>query len=220
MRSDKKCPMKKMTDKEITDRQGGAALILALLTTGLLAALGVSLLFATDVERQVAANASYGTDALAAAEAAVERGLVDLRTVNDWTPLLNGRATSAFAERSQQVSLPAGGTLDLTLVTADVQAESSAHGTFGANTPVWRLVAWGPLWRLAHAGTIDSLQYLAVWVADDPSETDGNPQADSNGILEIRGEARGPGGSRRVVEATVTRVRPGVVRMLAWREVK
>ena len=206
----------------MTDHEGGAALILALVTAGLLAALGVSALVTADVERQVAANAGFSSQALAAAEGAVERALVDLRNANDWTPLLNGTARSDFAGPSRQPMLPAGGVLDLDAVTAELQSERRP-GWSGANAPRWRLVAWGPLSRVAPAGMIDSLQYLAVWLADDPSENDDDPQSDSNGVVIVRGESRGPGGSRRVVEATVSRAGPagsGSVRVTAWREVR
>jgi hypothetical protein len=47
--------------------------------------------------------------------------------------------------------------------------------------------------------------YIAVWVADDPAETDGNPLADGNGTLTLHAEAYGPNGSRKVVEVTVAR---------------
>jgi hypothetical protein len=44
-----------------------------------------------------------------------------------------------------------------------------------------------------------------VWVADDPSEDDGNPQADVNGTLTLHAMAIGPGGTRKVIEVTVAR---------------
>jgi hypothetical protein len=203
----------------MTNREDGAALILALVTSGLLAALGMSVLVTADVERQVAANASFSSQALAAAEAAVERELIDLRHADDWTPFLDGTERSSFVGQSRQPTLPAGGVLDLDAVTVDLQSERR-QGWSGANAPVWRLVAWGPLSGLATNGTIDSLQYLATWLADDPSETDDDPRADSNGVVIVRGEARGPGGSRRVVEATVSRAGPAAVRVTAWREVR
>ena len=42
-------------------------------------------------------------------------------------------------------------------------------------------------------------------VADDPSEIDGNPQLDTNGVLTLHAEAWGAGGSHKVVEVTVAR---------------
>ncbi len=195
----------------------GIALILALVISGLLAALGLSLLVMSDVERRMSSNAASSAEARAAAHAAVARGLVDLRLAGNWTPFLNGSQSSAFAGAGTQVALPFGGTLDLAVVTADLQAQSP--GGFGANTPVWRLFAWGPLSQLGPPGAIESLQYLLVWIADDIADGDDDPAADSNGILTLRGEGRGPGGARRAVEATVVRAPSGVVRVISWREV-
>jgi hypothetical protein len=116
--------------------------------------------------------------------------------------------------------MPSGEVVDLDAATAELQAEStSSQGTFGANTPVWRLCAWGPLSTLSGPGMLGSAQYVTVWVADDPSEADGNPNVDSNGVLTLHSEARGLGGARRVVEATVNRV-GGAVRIVSWREVR
>ena len=52
---------------------------------------------------------------------------------------------------------------------------------------------------------IDSPMYVAVWVADDPAETDGNPATDGNGTLTLHAEAVGPSGTRKVIEVTVAR---------------
>ena len=52
--------------------------------------------------------------------------------------------------------------------------------------------------------------YLAVLVADDPAETDGNPLADGPGpgfgVVMLRAEAFGPGGTHAAVEQTLARV--------------
>jgi hypothetical protein len=62
------------------------------------------------------------------------------------------------------------------------------------------------------AATINSQMYVVVWVADDPSENDGNPLMDGtaatnpgSGVLAMRAEAFGPSGTHRVIEATVAR---------------
>jgi hypothetical protein len=115
--------------------------------------------------------------------------------------------------------LPSGDVLDLDAETMELQSESSAQGTFGANTPQWRLFAWGPLATMAPLALASS-QYVAVWVSDDPSEVDGNPSVDTNGVLTVHADARGPGGARRMVEATVARKTAGVMRMISWREVR
>jgi hypothetical protein len=81
--------------------------------------------------------------------------------------------------------------------------------------------------ELVTSGTIDSSVYVAVWVGDDPSETDGNPLVDGEvaerpnpgrGVLTLLAHAYGPS-SRRAVEATVARADRGV-RVLSWRQVR
>jgi hypothetical protein len=59
---------------------------------------------------------------------------------------------------------------------------------------------------------VNSPIYVVVMVADDPSETDGDPLTDGNtgtnpgsGVLSIRAEALGPHGAHRVIEATMAR---------------
>ena len=52
---------------------------------------------------------------------------------------------------------------------------------------------------------MSSAVFVLVLVGDDPSEIDGNPQADVNGVLTLHAEAWGVGGSHRVIETTVAR---------------
>jgi hypothetical protein len=103
------------------------------------------------------------------------------------------------------VQLPGGGKVKLENATAQLQAESDAGAAWGANNPQWRLFAWGPVNDMLPNNTIDSPMYVAVWVADDPAEADGNPAADSNGTLTLHAEAYGPMGTRKVIEVTVAR---------------
>lgn len=197
----------------------GAALILALLTSGLLAALGISLLLVADVERRVAANAGSAIESLEAAEAILERAIVDVRASTDWSRILAGTAGSTFADATRRPRLPWGVTLDLDGVTVELQGEMNTASGAGADTPRWRLFAWGPLAALAGAA-VDSQIYAAAWVADDAADGDGDPLADGNGRLQLHAEARGPGGARRGVEALVERTSEGGVRMGVWREVR
>ncbi len=133
----------------MTSGEEGIALLLALMVTALLAALGVSLLLVTDTERRVSANAGFSNEALAAADAGVDRVVVDLAAAPSWDAVLGGGSWSGFADQTRRPTLPSGGVLDLDAATMDLQTESSAEGTFGANTPQWRLFAWGPFqgWR-------------------------------------------------------------------------
>lgn len=194
------------------------ALMLACAIAGFLSALGLGLLFVADTERRMAAHSAYAVETAAAADAALERAIVDLRGSGSWSAILVGTRLSTFVDGTRRPRLPAGGDLDLDAATAAVQAESDAAGRLGANTPQWRLFAWGPLSALAAPGLEASAVYLAVWVADDAADDDGDPWADSNGTMSLRAEARGPGGARRAVIATVTRS-AARVRVMAWREV-
>jgi Tfp pilus assembly protein PilX len=196
----------------------GSALVLALMLTTLLAGLGVSVAVTADVERRAAANASYSLRALYAADAAINRAIADLTALPDWNGVLGGTEQSAFADAALAAPSPAGGTLDLAAATTDLQAESNAAGLFGANTPMWRLFAWGRYSVLTMSSANDVPEYVAVWIADDPAETDGNANMDTNGTVTLHADGWGPGGARRVVEATVTRVPAGGLRVISWRE--
>jgi len=83
----------------VNDRAGqeGAVLMLALVMAGLLAALSISLLMVADTERRAAANASASLVALAAADAAIERALVDLRSTASWTQQPNWSSTATMS---------------------------------------------------------------------------------------------------------------------------
>ena len=203
----------------MTTGEGGLALVLAMMVAGLLAALGMSLLLVADTERRVSANAGFSSEALAAAEAGVERVMIDLGGAPNWDGILGGSSVSGFADGTRRPALPSGGVLDLDAETLDLQSESSAQGTVGPNTPLWRLFAWGPLSKMEPLA-LQSPLYLAVWIADDPAEVDGNPGVDTNGMATVHADARGPGGARRIVEATVARVASGAVKMVSWREVR
>ncbi len=90
--------------------------------------------------------------------------------------------------------------------TGQLQSETDTLNMWGANNPQWRLFAWGPLMQvLPDTAAVDSPMYLVAWIADDPAEDDGNPQADVNGTLTVHAEAYGPGGTRKIVEVTVAR---------------
>ena len=71
--------------------------------------------------------------------------------------------------------------------------------------PAWRLFAWGRIDSILPDDSIDSAGYVAVWVADDPADGDGDPTVDTNGTLTLHAEAYGPSGTRKVIEVTVAR---------------
>jgi hypothetical protein len=243
----------------------GVALIAALMALLLLSALGSALALAAAGEPVIAASFREAHEALYAAEAAVERAMVDLADAPDWTPLLAGRVRSGFVDGAPHGERPLGnsGTMDLSAparlancgrsspCTAAELETLSDERPWGRNNPVWTLFAYGPLEHLAPGGGTTPAIYVTVLVGDDPTETDADPSVDGGqaadgrpenrggGIVQLRGEAFGPSGIHRVVEATVARaagqgegsgseagaerlegVPATALRVLSWRTVK
>jgi len=217
--------------RSLNEGERGIALVVVLLAMGLLTALGSALVAVTTTETRIATNFRDGQEALYAAEAGLERALQALRTAPNWTDVLAGAVPSGFADATPSPVVPGGGpAIDLSAATAELQASAMAGG-WGDNAPVWRLWLWGPVSNLLPAGAIDSRLYLAVWVADDVAETDGDPLTDRNGLVMLHGEAFGAGGARRVVEAAVahgngdgaegaTPADPDRVRVVSWTAVR
>ena len=87
---------------------------------------------------------------------------------------------------------------------------------WGLNNPSWRVYASGSLDAAAGSSLPAAAAYLVVWVADDPSETDNNPAADTNEIVLLYGLAVNALGMRSVAQVTAQRT-GGVIRILAWR---
>lgn len=184
----------------------GVALIIALIATMLLTALALALVMVTNTETRITANFRNSQEALYAADAGTERVVQDLLLVPRWNDLLTGTMTSSFKDSTMTPYLPGGGAqINLTNATAQLQATTDAANLWGTNNPRWRLYAWGPVTSLLPSATIDSWMYIAVWVADDPSEIDGDPLTDTNGVLTLHSEAWGPGGAHKIVEITVAR---------------
>ena len=202
-------PQRKTTHPHAQERlldERGMALILALLTTMLLTALGSTLIMLTITETRITMNYRNAQASLYGADAGIERAIQDLATVSQWNPVLSGSVQSGFVEGSLNPVLPDGTRLSLATVTRSLQNDTDALGVWGANNPRWRLYAYGPLANLLPSGAINSMVYIAVWVGDDPSETDGAPSVDSNGVLTLHAEAYGPSKTRKVVEVTVERI--------------
>ena len=231
------------------DGERGVALVVVLLAVFLIAALAMSLALTMATETIISAGYRDASEATYAAEAGLERALLDLRGVGDWTVVLtspddlHASAASTFLGASLSPVLPDGRALDLRRATsmancpqvspapsscslAQVQA-AAGERRWGANNPHWRLFAHGRLSDLL-PGRADSPFDVAVWTADDPAETDEDASSDGGpgrldldgdgvtdrenpgrGILQVRAEAFGPGGVRRVLEATVARVDRG-----------
>jgi len=191
--------------------EDGIALIIALMAMMLLTALAAGLVMVTNTESKISANYRNGQEALYAADGGAERVVEELLLIPRWNDILSGGVQSAFIDGASTGAkeIPGGGTVTLCCgansITGQLQADTDAVSNWGANNPQWRLFAWGPLGDMLPNNAIDSPMYVAVWIADDPAETDNNPIADANGTLNLHAEAYGPNGTRKVIEVTVAR---------------
>lgn len=183
------------------------AVLSALFATVLLMGLGVSIVLIGTTEATLAARDRAGRALREAALAAAHLAVADLRIQPAWSAVL---AAGSVPERSAAPgraidptlapAAPWGGApLDLRALTADVQA---AADTGVGDPQVWRLYESGSLPSLAPAVLPDPW-YLAVWVADDSADGDGNPLVDVNGILAIRAVALGPHQARVTTAVSV-----------------
>jgi hypothetical protein len=210
----------------------GTALLLAITLMLILLAVGAAVSIASRTETLIAGGFRRGLEALYAAEGAVAHAVRDLTAMPDWSAVLSGAAASSFTDGAAIGirTLPGGEALALCCaapsLTDDVQQRAHAGRSWGGDTPQWQIFGWGPAagWL---PGRVDSVMYVVVWVSDDPDDGDGNPAADTNGVLAIYAQALGPGGIRRVVDALIRRDAAGQagppppgVRILSWRETR
>lgn len=198
--------------------ENGTALIIALMSMMLLTALAAAVIMVSTTETKIGSNYKNSQEALYAADAGIERVVQDLLLIPRWNDVLSGAVQSSFNDggAGSVKRFPGGGSATLCLPTGvspcpsntasgQLQAITNAAATWGANNPQWRLFAWGPLSDMLPNARIDSAMYVVVWVADDPAETDGNPQLDANGTLNLHAEAYGPSGTHKIIEVTVAR---------------
>ena len=204
----------------------GIAVVIALLMMVLLGALAAALVALTTTETLVSASFRRSLEVAHGAEAALERGLHDLSAMSDWSLALAmppANVTSSFDDGETTPRGPDGRMLDLTRLTANHQRASDARrgqAIFGADNPEWRLFAHAPLRALLAQPGPDLPLYLAVWIADDESDGDGNPSVDANGRILVGAVAFGTGGARGMVEARIERADSGELRLLAWRQTR
>jgi len=211
-------------------REEGTALIIALMATMLLTALGMTLVLTSNTETMISANYRNSQEALYAADAAVERVVQDLLLIPRWNDILTANTTisptcsgvttfnpvsatlSGFTDSTTSPMIPSSGQqINLLNATCGLQRSTDTLNLWGTNNPIWRLFAYGRMDDILPGNAIDSKMYLAVWVADDPADSvdnvtpDGNPAIDANGVLTLHAEAYGASGTRKVIEVTVAR---------------
>lgn len=229
----------------MSSSQRGIALIVVLLATSFLSAVGLGLAVMVFMDRLATGNVRASIALLHAADAGIELAAHSLSSA-DWTDVLAGFTQAGFVDGAAAGvrAIPGGGTVNLTAetnslncgkattCTAAEMTANSAERPWGLNNPLWRLYAYGPLANVAPL-TNPAPCYLVVWIADDIREQDGDPLRDGElhgrGVLRVRSVAFGPLGSRRAIEAELARVcsgtegeevcRPGI-RVQSWRELR
>ena len=205
----------------------GIALVLAILVTSFLTAIGLGLALIVMMDRLATGNLRGSVAMLYAADAAIELAARDLSHLDDWNAALTGQSSSTFTdgEPTGTRMIPGGGTVDLTVAAnqlncgrasscTDAQMDAnSRERPWGPNNARWRLYAYGPFGQLGNSVNFARPAdcYLLVWVADDSREVDEDPLSDAggeepgHGVLRLRADAYGPSGTRRTIEAEVAR---------------
>jgi hypothetical protein len=168
-----------------TRGESGVALVIAVMAVALLSALGLSMAVLSVVETRIAGNYSHALEARNAAEGALELGIHALRQAADWDEVAAGAVMSPFVDGAADSAKPLsdGSTLNPAQITAML------------GEPGWQLFAYGPLAALA--GVPGSGVYVIVWAGPDP--------AGRGGVMALRAEAFAAGGTRRAVQAAISR---------------
>jgi len=208
----------------------GVALIITLMALLLMTALGMSLMLTSHTETLISANYRDGLEGSYVADAGIERVMQDVLSIPDWNTILTSAdgvragVTSGFVDSTITPQMRDGRVLDLAVATNMMNCgktstcsdgdmnTSTADRPWGVNNPRFRLFAWGEVNDLIPTSSLNSPFYIAVWIADDAAETDGNPSADGadltnpgSGVLTLRAEGFGPGGTHRIIEATIAK---------------
>ncbi len=216
----------------------GVALLIVLVTTGLLAALATALVLTAALEARIPAAQRDGTIAAYAAESALAAVLPDVLAAGPDAVLAGAASTFTDGGGAGGVRVLADGTgIDLDRETAQLlcgraactpaaTTATSPERPWGPANPRWRVYGYGRLVDLLPAAPGAAGPdpgdgpdvYVIVWVADDPTDADGNPLADApagtagHGMLFLAARAYGRSGVRRsvrlVVERTDTGLRP------------
>lgn len=218
-----------MSERVTLRDESGTALLLALALMAILGVLASVVALTAQTETLVAGRFQQGRALMYAADGAFAHALADL-AVSDWSAALAG-APSSFAHGDPRAVHTAHGIGPFTLCCGDgtlTQAvEHAANGSrnWGADTPQWRLYAWGPVASWLGGDRIRVPFYSGVWIADDPSDNDGDPVTDTNHAIALFAAALGPAGGRRALRALVARPEnetgiplPRGIRIVSWHE--
>ena len=202
----------------------GSALLLVLMAASLLVSLGSALVLLAVSETAISASFVRGAQVLGDADAALELAAVELDALPDWSAALAGLTASGLVDGIAGGTRQVGDVIvNLTAATTMLNAVGASR-PFGRNNPRWQLFVWGGLDRLNAEAARPG--YVAVWIADDPSEGDDDPRRDGGSadqagrdVVLVAAQAFGAGGARRMLEAVV--IRPaGRTAIVSRREVR
>lgn len=225
----------------------GIALILAVLFTSFLCAIGLGLALIVFMDRLAVGNIRGSVGLLYAADAGIELAARDLSRAADWTSALAGLERGSLTDGAPGgVRQTPGASINLTALTNQLNCGSDADCTsaqmdtstrdrpWAGNNPRWQLYGYAPFGSAAELERPTPC-YLVIWIADDAREQDDDPSSDAlddepgHGILRVRAEAFGSGGTRRGIEAELVRFClpgsapgscPAGIRVQSWLEVR
>lgn len=194
------------------------AVLTALLATLLLTALGVAIALLGIEESMLSLHERTASALRNAASAGAQLALADLRLAPSWDPLLAMAAVPAvsavpgrFLDSTLAPPAPwSGAPIDLVAATAALQAATVASRGPADASQAWLLYLSGPLARAAPSAGAGPW-YIAVWIADDKADIDGDPTVDSNGLLSVHAAAYGPADASVSVDLTLRRLPSGGV---------
>jgi hypothetical protein len=200
-------------------RDRGAALLIVMVAAAFIAALALAMVMVVETERRIEGTFEWSVQARESAEAGAERVMSELSVLSDWSAVLNGSLTGVRNPNPGGPML--GGPVNLGAVTLELQSDSNGRFPGALNRPIWRLFESGGLSTLTGATGANSsstLDYVAIWVADDPWESDNDPTVDGNGVIGLHVEAWGAAGARATVDATLAHGPPmaGCVMAARW----
>jgi hypothetical protein len=202
-------------------------LLTALFGTAMIMGLGLSLVLMGSAETTLARRDRDARSLARAASAAATLAVADLRALPSWAAILQpgtppelSATPGRLAPATMTPVRPWGGVMDLRGVSLRIQAGTDADALPG-DPARWRLYGAASLASVVPADAGGNSSFLAVWVADDAVDGDGDPSADKNGVILVRGAAFGPGEGEAFVTLTISRDpaagNPAFVRILTIR---
>ena len=217
------------------ESERGMALMVVLLATLLMSALGTGLMLNTAAETLIAGNFLTIHSTQYAADAALELAAAELAQA-PWNPALNGTVPSGFVDGFPFGERHLGNGVNVNLTELVNRANChqpapcaqndlnavTADRPWGVRNPRWVLYSYGQLGALSPSAK-GACCYIVAMIADDPADDDGNPWVDGadlsnpgSGVLLVRAEAFGQRSAHAVRTATISR-RGGKLRILSWR---